>query len=488
MMDIINKIANHEYTFKQLAGIVILSGMIAGLTMPGYGVGFLAWVVLIPLFLCMRRCKTIAQSMNLAFLFGFFFNMVTIFWIFHIWTMEWAGLSTFQTYMISVIVLICLSIYTGWFFGLFGILAKFILNASFNNVTKAILLGIFWVLITNKLLSLGELAFPWSMIEYSQYKYLHLIQIVKFIKGAGLEFLIVFVNVYLAFCLVEKNKNTEKFVLYPKRASVVVMIFAVLFAYGFYAMSEELPSEELKVTIIQTNTNMNELGDEGAWKGHYIRLLYESPPGLIIYPEIASNEQVKAYDKRFVRYVHDYIGGTGKTVIMGMFDYAKDEYGIKRPANAAYVFDRGVATQYIKQYRVPFGEFTPRYLLPKFIETNLFDKLIPEPFVRGREIKVVDTVHGKIAPSICYEVIFPGLIAKQVRMGADYLVTICNPAWFKSMLIKEQLMANSVFRARENSRYVISAVNTGRSYIVAPNGKIIYKSKPYRELVHTHKI
>ncbi len=481
-----NNLEKKEYNFKKLALVTLVGSLIAGFSMPGYGLGFLAWIALIPLFFALKNARNILHSCGLAFLFGFSFNAIVIFWVFHIWTMSWAGLSTLATYAIGVSVLFCLSLYTGWFFALYGILAKIILNTRLHNFFKIILLAALWVLINNKLLSLGELAFPWSMVEYSQYKYLHLIQIVQIIKGVGLEFIIVFVNLFILYFVFEKTENkTVKF--YPIRLSLVIFLFLGLLLYGEYSLKKTSEQKNITVTLAQTNSNMNELGTSSQWKADYYQTIKNAPEGLVIFPEVASNEQIKTYNKRFITAVQKIIGD--KAVIMGVWGFGYNEQEKKSSvANTALFLDKNSTDIYIKHYIVPFGEFIPRYMLPKLLETYLFDKLIPDPFIRGTEFKIFDTKYGKIAPSICYEIIFPDFIKKQVDLGADILVNICNPAWFKSMLIKEQLMANSVFRALENDIVIVASVNTGKSYIITQKGKIIFQSKPYIKCVNSKRI
>jgi len=79
---------------------------------------------------------------------------------------------------------------------------------------------------------------------------------------------------------------------------------------------------------------------------------------------------------------------------------------------------------------------------------------------------------GKIGVSISSEIIYPRLIAQEVREGAALLVNISNLAYFHNSYLSRQVLAAAVFRAVENQRYVILATNTGVSAVIDPTGMI----------------
>ena len=83
----------------------------------------------------------------------------------------------------------------------------------------------------------------------------------------------------------------------------------------------------------------------------------------------------------------------------------------------------------------------------------------------------------KFGSPICYEIIFPNLVRKFVKNGADFLVTITNDGWYGKSSAPYQHFSIAVFRAVENRRYLLRAATTGISGIVDPYGRILVKSE-----------
>jgi apolipoprotein N-acyltransferase len=101
-----------------------------------------------------------------------------------------------------------------------------------------------------------------------------------------------------------------------------------------------------------------------------------------------------------------------------------------------------------------------------------------ESFFAGNAIRLLDSGWGKMGLSIYIELIYPNLIADEVRRGASLLVNVSNLAWFHDSSINRQLLAAAVLRAVENERYFVLATNTGISAIIEPTGLIASESLP----------
>jgi len=125
---------------------------------------------------------------------------------------------------------------------------------------------------------------------------------------------------------------------------------------------------------------------------------------------------------------------------------------------------------YFKQRLVPFGEYVPleqwlRGLITFFDLPNSI--IFPGP--KDQEILGFDEF--KIAPSICYEIVYPDLVARQAK-NASLLVTISNDAWFGDSIGPDQHFQMTQMRALENRRYVLRSTNTGISGIINPQGQV----------------
>lgn len=134
---------------------------------------------------------------------------------------------------------------------------------------------------------------------------------------------------------------------------------------------------------------------------------------------------------------------------------------------------------YHKQQLVPFGDFVP-------FEAELRDiaaifNLPMSSFTRGEANQAPLTVGKlKIAPYICYEILFPDLVAKTSNY-ADVLVTISNDAWFGRSAGPHQHFQMARMRAIETGRYLIRSTNNGISAIIDPKGGITHIAPTYKE-------
>ncbi|MFL0810124.1 MAG: apolipoprotein N-acyltransferase [Agarilytica sp.] len=134
---------------------------------------------------------------------------------------------------------------------------------------------------------------------------------------------------------------------------------------------------------------------------------------------------------------------------------------------------------YFKQRLVPFGEYVPleqwlRGLIDFFDLPN--SVLYPGP----KNQEILKFKEHKVAPSICYEIVYPDLVANLAK-DASLLVTISNDAWFGSSIGPIQHFQMAQMRALENNRYVIRATNTGLSGIIDARGKIVSTSEQFEK-------
>jgi apolipoprotein N-acyltransferase len=137
----------------------------------------------------------------------------------------------------------------------------------------------------------------------------------------------------------------------------------------------------------------------------------------------------------------------------------------------------GLAGPYRKVHLVPFGEYVP---LPSlFFFVRQVSTEIGE-FSAAAEPAVLESPPWRIGTGICYEVLYPVLGWKQVRSGANLLVTISNDSWYGAGGAQAQHFAGAVLRSIENERYLLRAAITGISGIVDEKGRILAELPPDR--------
>ncbi len=139
--------------------------------------------------------------------------------------------------------------------------------------------------------------------------------------------------------------------------------------------------------------------------------------------------------------------------------------------NSAYLIVRGkIVARYDKVHLVPFGEYVPlsRYFpfLKKMVQG-------PGDFTPGTRLYPLRWRNLAIGTLICYEVIFPELVAREVQRGANLLVNISNDAWFGDSSGPYQHLNQAILRAVETNRYLIRSTNDGISAIISPRGKVV---------------
>lgn len=126
--------------------------------------------------------------------------------------------------------------------------------------------------------------------------------------------------------------------------------------------------------------------------------------------------------------------------------------------------------EYRKNHLVPFGEFLPLdFLLRGIID---FFNLPMSDFAAGADSQPPILTHGiAIGSAICYEIVYPDLVAERAR-DANVLLTVSNDTWFGRSIGPLQHLQMARLRALENGRYVIRATSNGVTAIIDDQGRL----------------
>ena len=132
---------------------------------------------------------------------------------------------------------------------------------------------------------------------------------------------------------------------------------------------------------------------------------------------------------------------------------------------------------YHKQRLVPFGEYVP---LERWLRGLIaFFDLPMSNFSRGPAGQPpLRAGSYRAAPFICYEIVYPGLVARGSR-AADLLVTISNDTWFGASIGPLQHLEMARMRALENGRYLLRGTNNGVSAIIDHRGRVRARSAQF---------
>ena len=142
--------------------------------------------------------------------------------------------------------------------------------------------------------------------------------------------------------------------------------------------------------------------------------------------------------------------------------------------NAVVAIDgRGVIQDAVdKVHLVPFGEYVPfEGLLGRLGIRRIVQSV--GGFSAGAERRAIASPAGvRMLPFICYEAIFPGLVAESAP-GADILVNVTNDAWYGDTPGPHQHFRQATLRAVETGLPLLRAANNGISAVVDSRGRIV---------------
>ena len=475
----------------------LICGLILSTSTPGNDWWLVAWVGIAPLFILIGISRNVFEVSIFSFVFGLAYNLLCLKWIFTIHSLSWLGFSEQLSYLISFSAWIIASVICSAFFIFFGIVTYYINKQSNNNnkgILGCLLNSFIWVVIFNKLASLSIfLGFPWSLVEYSQYKNFYLIQIAELFGSIFISVLIVFfnnviANIVLWFIRVDKignryiAKNPDELTnVYTSLFGIVLVLLSV-YIFGHIRslkyLNQKYTSKSKIVMIAQGNLPIKATRgkrlDIVLARSTYEDLIPKSMVDFIFIPEGALPTAVNL-DSLTKSWIESLSYKTGANVIAGSYCTNQDmitNCGIGYSSkDKEYVY-------YEKERLVPFGEYVPFYfILPGFLK-DFVDQAIGNGFSTGKNSAVSKISKVPIGISICFEIIFPNKIRNYVLNNARMLVNLSDLSWFSSNLPKKQFLAFSVFRAVENRKPFILATNNGISAIIQPSGIIKKQTYP----------
>jgi apolipoprotein N-acyltransferase len=407
-------------------------------------------------------------------------------------------------YLIGLIVNSCV-LYWLLFYAGSGFSIIVILNAlqfavlggtlsAINHNKKKIILIVFPFLWTflEYTRQLGDLAFNWLNIAFTQTYFLHLIQFLDITGQSGVVFWICVINVYIYLIL--KNRFAISTVV--RFSTVVAFLFLLPLLYGFYRMSDKPVTEGVSVAYIQPNIDLNQKWDSNLKQKNLGILLsltdsiLITDPDLIVWPETAIPYYLEDNKSDLIK-IQSHTDFYNYHLLTGVIDYSFTPEG-KKKHNAVYYFATGDSSikRYLKLLLVPGEETWPLHeYLPGWIsrfenqplspgsEAVLFKmKLIPyQVEYKGQDWQItgrMDYVKSlKVGTVICYESVFPNIVQRFMDQGCEMLVVVTNDSWFDYTSQPFQHLQSVVLRAIEQRISVIRCANTGISSFIDPYGR-----------------
>jgi apolipoprotein N-acyltransferase len=201
------------------------------------------------------------------------------------------------------------------------------------------------------------------------------------------------------------------------------------------------------------------------------------PLDLLVWPE-ASVPVFLQLDVEYRDQLLELAREIGAPIVLGGMGVEADpERRAYRYFNSAFAIDLASdwSERYDKARLVPFGEYVPfRWLfgfLPALATGIASADVTPGPGPRTLVAPSLGPDHA-MAPLICYEVIYPGLVREAVRGGARLLLNVTNDAWYDRSSAPHQFLAIAAMRSAELGVPMLRAANTGVSAIIDANGDV----------------
>lgn len=413
--------------------LAALSGALLAFTFPPYSLGWLSWIVLIPLLTAIQKSGSPKEAAIVCGLAGLVFYSVALSWFFKL----------FGPFAVSLFCFLAL------LWCVFGFL-----YFSFSERDSFILAPVLWVGLEFLRSEVWYFEFPWLTLGLAHHTefFSSTFQLASLWGVYGNSYLIVLVNILLSGMFFGSSRRTR---LAFALSGIMIPLAIVPTVTG---LVRQMPEEgrETRVLLVQTeNYNLDDLIAKTLGSGF--------KGGMIVWPEyqvpiLPGEDQKKAaYEK--------------------MSQVARETESVLVAGCAEFILPRPEAktSEKLHNYAILFG--------PDGTNLGTYTKRHPIPFVekfflvRGVTAKPLTTPGGKVGIALCYDMDFSESLVKLGRNGAEIVVvpSLDPVRWGRT----EHLQHAAITRVRavESGKWIVRACSSGPSQIVDPSGKEVSRSK-----------
>ena len=466
-----------DYTFA------LVSGVLLALSFPRFGHPAFGWIALVPLLVALSgwrmRPGTLAGQPPLrAFALG-----LTAGTVYFIGTVYWTG-AVVQTFgglsaPVAIFGMVMLAVYLGVYPALAVLVTSHLVRRA--GWRGLLVFPAAWVATEYWRGSYIMGGFPWVPLGNSQVTVLPIVQLASVAGVYGLSLLVATVNALLALALVSAGRRRHVLL----GAAVAVPLLCA--AGGIVRLREGsllTAGEPLTVGLVQPN-----IAQATKWDSSQARRIFTTHVAItrdvarrgaqfVLWPESSlpfrfdDHAEGRAALEELARDLDIHLLFGADELVEGTTSY-----------NSAFLLspEGERLAVYRKIHLVPFGEFIPygdwMRFFPPLVETlGGF-----APFAPGDEVVMLPIGATAASTAICYEVVYPALIARAVAQGSQLLTTITNDGWYGTSSAPYQHFEMAAMRAVEQGRYLVRAANTGISGIVDPYGRARERAAIFEE-------
>ena len=436
----------------------LISGLIIGLAYLPFKLGFLSYIGFIPIFHTWIN-NNHSKNGKFGFIFGLTYNLISNYWI---------GYNSGTVVSVAVFSLLL----TVFYLALFWYILGFIIGILKDKINFFVFLP-FLIVSLEWIRSLGPLGYSWGNLALTQTDYIYLIQSIEYGGTYLISFIIISINLFFYFGLINKRK--------------IYIFINLLIILGLYIagnarvkMFDDNNVLSIDVAIIQPNVDPNEKWDYSSrietirYMDSLHTIAISLNPDIIIFPETALPAYLRLNNS--VRFkIQSKVDKSKIPVLIGTVDRIFDKDGEKQYYNSSMYLKPNVNFEmYSKIHLVPFAEYD---LLPSIIhpleKLNLnIDRGVFKP---GNIYKVFRDDKFYFSNLICYESSIPNITRQFIKNGAQFITIQANDGWLGTSAGPYQHFELARLRAIENRVFIVRSSNTGISGVISPNGKVLKK-------------
>lgn len=465
--------------------LVLLSALLQVIIFPLPGIYAASWFAVAPLILALLRTRPageleIAGSVRLrpaspgqGFLLGYVCGILwyagTCYWIYD--TMrQYGGLSAPEA-LLALFLFCC---YLGLYHGLFGLLVGLLAGSARDFRRPLVMIPFLWVAV--ELARTRVTGFPWMLLGISQVDNIALSRIAASTGVYGISFEIALVNVAVAAAFLIPREKRGAMLAAALAAAAVLQAGRLIDApqsksdHTALLVQQNIPVSADWTTPASLQQTLNELVDLSVKS---VRGNSTTPIDLVVWPEspapfFTNDARVRQAMSEMARNTKTWTvaGAIGTSPVAGGDGQTQSVFN-----SAVLVSPTGEWTaRYDKAHLVPFGEYLPFPSLFSF--AGGLTKSVGE-FQHGTTRKPLDAGDQRLGIFICYESIFPDEVRQFAAQGAQVFVNISNDGWYGDSGAYAQHLNQTRMRAIENSRWILSATDTGVTASIDPLGRVV---------------
>jgi apolipoprotein N-acyltransferase len=479
-------------------------GALLGISTPGFDLWWVAWIGLAPLLVLVRASRTQFEATMTGLLFGLGYYLVALSWYLGLFPLRWLGIDDWVAVQAVGLVWVLESVHEAlllaafaWLVHCLPLRSGFLVHVQrpfFPYMLSVPLIWVFlhWVVATSQLF----LGMPVNQLAYTQHQLIDLIQLAKF-GGSGLiDFILVMANCAVAAIVFELTPLATKLPvrsdqISPRVGSLVDLALVSLLvaggsAWGSHdirqiAMETRNENEDhiwmqtpaIPIAVLQGNVSIEERKLKTASPteiaNRYAQLGARTGALMLFLPEGAV-DTTQFGPGLLLSKLKGIVLAEKKEAVTGTVEHVQDNL-----FNAARIIASPLPPDniYVKQRLAPFGEIVSWGPLGRLsTQLTASGPTTTDSLLKIHAADLLGSIFGKIGVSISTEVIFPNLVAQEVRSGASLLVNMADWNHFHNASLNKQIVAAATLRAVENGRFMVVATNSGISAVIDPAGVV----------------